>query len=108
MKKDRYFRGLVTSIQTALITDDIDPCRDARDYLEAHDRIPARPEWRDWDLGMRAGARMVRDHGVTGAIDLIAARLWKWGAEEELDRFLSFVGTDLEGEPVRLQKGGLQ
>jgi len=55
-----------------------------------------------YQLGERAALRAFRDHDALDAIDLISARLWKWGAEEELDQFLETVGVTGD-EPVPVQ-----
>jgi hypothetical protein len=58
---------------------------------------------RSRQLGERFALRAFRDHDRSEAIDLIASRLWKWGAETELDAFLEAVGMDREGEPTPVQ-----
>ena len=58
---------------------------------------------RSRQLGERFALRAFRDHDRSEAIDLITSRLWKWGAEQELDGFLETVGMDREGEPTPVQ-----
>lgn len=57
----------------------------------------------DYQKGERFALRAFRDHDAPGAIDLISARLWKWGAREELDRFLAAVGNDESAESVPVE-----
>lgn len=90
MKKDRYFEGLLAAGRDCI------NYGDGMDYAAA---LIGQPE-NDWQRGERFALRAFRDHEEADAIDLITARLWKWGAEKELDRFLDFVGMDPEGEPV--------
>jgi hypothetical protein len=64
----------------------------------------------DYQRGERFALRTFRDHEEADAIDILTARLWKWGAEKELDRFLAFVGMDPEGEPAPVENrpGGFE
>jgi hypothetical protein len=91
--KKRYFEGLLAA------------GRDCIAYGEGMDfaaGLIGRAE-NDYQRGERFALRTFRDHEESDAVDLITARLWKWGAQEELDRFLAFVGMDPDGEPVPVQ-----
>lgn len=86
MKKDRYFEGLLSA------------GRDCINYGDGMD-FPAGligDAENDYQRGERFAYRAFRDYENADAIDIITARLWKWGAEEELDRFLAFIGMDDE------------
>jgi hypothetical protein len=90
MTKDRYFEGLLAAGRD---------CINYGDEMDFSASLLGRAE-NDYQRGERFALRAFRDHDEADAIDLITTRLWKWGGEGELDRFLAFVGMDPEGEPV--------
>lgn len=88
--KKRYFEGLLAAGRD---------CIAYGDEMDYRAGLIGRAE-NDYQRGERFALRAFRDHKEADALDLISARLWKWGAVEELDRFLSLVGMDEDGEPV--------
>jgi len=99
MKLNHYYKGILSAARDCHNYGDMD-------YGAAclSSPLPADlPESsRLYQLGERAALRAFRDHDALDAIDLISARLWKWGAEEELDQFLETVGVTGD-EPVPVQ-----
>lgn len=99
MKLNHYYKGILSAAKDCQNYGDMD--FDAP-YLASAlpDDLPESS--RLYQLGERAALRAFRDLGADEAIDLISARLWKWGAQEELDQFLETVGVK-DNEPVPLQ-----
>lgn len=92
MKKDRYFEGLLAAGRD---------CINHGDGMDFPAGLIGDAE-NDYQRGERFAYRAFRDYEEVDAIDIITARLWKWGAEEELDRFLAFIGMDDEDDDDEL------
>jgi hypothetical protein len=91
--KKQYFEGLLAAGRDCIT------CPEGLDYSAGL----IGQAGNDYQRGERFALRAFRDLEEADAIDLIASRLWKWGAGDELDRFLATVGIDEEGEPVPVQ-----
>lgn len=91
--KKQYFEGLLAAGRDCIT------CPEGLDYSAGL----IGQAGNDYQRGERFALRAFRDLEEPDAIDLIASRLWKWGAGEELDRFLEFIGMDREGEPTPVQ-----
>jgi hypothetical protein len=101
---DNYCGGLLSGARE-MICDKWTPA-DAEMYLREI-RSPEfanvdanRPDFKSRTQGHNAALRALRDcateEDLTPAIDLISSRLWKLGAEKELDEFLVLVGFNEE------------
>jgi len=97
--KKQYFAGVISGLRDCIAHGD--EMNYAGELSFSIPRDTPEPV-RAYQCGCRAVYRAFRDCPPSVAIDVISARLWKWGAKEELDQFLETIGVTGD-EPVPVQ-----